>query len=65
MPPKKKIPTDTPAEEARGPFRWTLENERKLLVLTQGRYLSGEDYERLVSVFPGTHNIAAYTLDSC
>ncbi|KAL6160211.1 hypothetical protein ACJBU6_01558 [Exserohilum turcicum] len=36
-------------------FRWTLENERKLLVLIQGRYLTSEDYERLVTVFPGTN----------
>ncbi|KAH3907013.1 hypothetical protein HBI56_113970 [Parastagonospora nodorum] len=27
----------------------------ELLVLTQGRYLSGEDYERLVTAFPGTN----------
>ncbi|KAH8733212.1 hypothetical protein GQ44DRAFT_23025 [Phaeosphaeriaceae sp. PMI808] len=56
MPPKKKTPaTDEPAEEG-GTFRWTLENERKLLILTQGRYLTSADYERLVKdVFPGTN----------
>ncbi|KAI4613295.1 uncharacterized protein J4E87_009942 [Alternaria ethzedia] len=49
MPPKKK----TAAAEG-GAFRWTLENEKKLLILTQGRYLTAEDYERIVGVFPGT-----------
>jgi hypothetical protein len=28
---------------------------KQLLVLIQGRYLTGEDYERLVTVFPGNH----------
>ncbi|OAL02578.1 hypothetical protein IQ06DRAFT_367114 [Phaeosphaeriaceae sp. SRC1lsM3a] len=58
MPPKKSTTKAAAAigtEDGNGAFRWTLENEKKLLILTQGRYLSGEDYERLVKVFPGTN----------
>jgi len=31
-------------------------NTPQLLILTQGRYLTSEDYERLVTVFPGTYS---------
>ncbi|KAI4678922.1 uncharacterized protein J4E88_006210 [Alternaria novae-zelandiae] len=55
MPPKKKVAAAEGGEAEGGAFRWTLENANKLLILTQGRYLTGEDYERLVSVFPGTN----------
>ncbi|KAF2028383.1 hypothetical protein EK21DRAFT_69884 [Setomelanomma holmii] len=55
MPPKKSKATNGDGEEAGGAFRWTLENERKLLILTKGRYLTSEDYERLLTVFPGTN----------
>ncbi|KAI4918658.1 hypothetical protein J4E90_003045 [Alternaria incomplexa] len=55
MPPKKKVAAAGGVEAEGGAFRWTLENANKLLILTQGRYLTGEDYERLVSVFPGTN----------
>ncbi|KAL6164684.1 hypothetical protein ACJQWK_09408 [Exserohilum turcicum] len=55
MPPKKKVAASDGTEAEGGTFRWTLENERKLLVLIQGRYLTSEDYERLVTVFPGTN----------
>jgi hypothetical protein len=33
----------------------------QLLILTQGRYLNAEDYERIVSVFPGTSLISSIT----
>ncbi|KAI4929148.1 hypothetical protein J4E85_005773 [Alternaria conjuncta] len=55
MPPKKKVAAAEGGDAEGGAFRWTLENANKLLILTQGRYLTGEDYERLVSVFPGTN----------
>ncbi|RYN79029.1 hypothetical protein AA0117_g3849 [Alternaria alternata] len=55
MPPKKKTVASEGSEAEGGAFRWTLENEKKLLILTQGRYLTGEDYERIVTVFPGTN----------
>lgn len=32
-------------------------NRAQLLVLVQGRCLTGEDYERLVTVFPGSLRI--------
>ncbi|KAI4941381.1 hypothetical protein J4E86_010413 [Alternaria arbusti] len=54
MPPKKKTTVAEGGEAKGGAFRWTLENEKKLLILTQGRYLTAEDYERIVGVFPGT-----------
>ncbi|KAH7386779.1 hypothetical protein DE146DRAFT_182442 [Phaeosphaeria sp. MPI-PUGE-AT-0046c] len=56
MPPKKSTPKTAASatEDGNGKFLWTVENERKLLILTQGRYLTGEDYERLTTVFPGT-----------
>ncbi|KAI4606092.1 hypothetical protein J4E80_010300 [Alternaria sp. BMP 0032] len=55
MPPKKKVAAAEGGDAEGGAFRWTLENANKLLILTQGRYLTGEDYERLVGVFPGTN----------
>ncbi|KAH7074614.1 hypothetical protein BKA63DRAFT_596131 [Paraphoma chrysanthemicola] len=55
MPPKKKAASPDDNADGSGTFRWTLENERKLLILTQGRYLTADDYERLVTVFPGTN----------
>ncbi|KAH9872599.1 hypothetical protein J1614_004992 [Plenodomus biglobosus] len=39
---------------ASAPFRWTAENERKLLLLTLGREMNGDEYERLAGVFVGT-----------
>ncbi|CAN9384865.1 unnamed protein product [Alternaria alternata] len=54
MPPKKKTVATESSEAEGGAFRWTLENEKKLLILNQGRYLTGEDYERIVTVFPVT-----------
>ncbi|KAF2847305.1 hypothetical protein T440DRAFT_539868 [Plenodomus tracheiphilus IPT5] len=56
MPPKKATAaTITTGEAESGAFRWTPENERRLLVLTQGRQLNGAEYERLLTVFPGTN----------
>ncbi|KAF2181772.1 hypothetical protein K469DRAFT_588636, partial [Zopfia rhizophila CBS 207.26] len=34
---------------------WTAENDRKLLILTQGRSLMQDDYNQLVTAFPGTN----------
>ncbi|KAI4945859.1 hypothetical protein J4E91_007773 [Alternaria rosae] len=47
MPPKKKVAAAEGGEAEGGP--------NQLLILTQGRYLTGEDYERLVGAFPGTN----------
>ncbi|KAF1947138.1 hypothetical protein EJ02DRAFT_430325 [Clathrospora elynae] len=55
MPPKKNVAAAEGAEAESGPFRWTLENERKLFVLIQGRYPTSGDYERLLTQFPGTN----------
>ncbi|KAF2823953.1 hypothetical protein CC86DRAFT_408965 [Ophiobolus disseminans] len=54
MPPKRKVAAEG-AEETNGAFRWTLENERKLLILIQNRTLAAEDYDRLLTAFPGTN----------
>ncbi|KAI8940604.1 hypothetical protein NX059_001877 [Plenodomus lindquistii] len=56
MPPKRNTAATTGDGEGEGgAFRWTPELERKLLVLIQGRQLNGAEYERLLSVFPGTN----------
>ncbi|KAI4915388.1 uncharacterized protein J4E92_009342 [Alternaria infectoria] len=47
MHPKKKVAAAEGGEAEGG--------RNQLLILTQGRYLTSEDYERLVSVFPGTN----------
>jgi hypothetical protein len=36
----------------------------QLLILTQGRYLTGEDYERIVTVFPGKPSKNQLTLST-
>ncbi|KAH7122532.1 hypothetical protein B0J11DRAFT_569329 [Dendryphion nanum] len=57
MPPKKATADSAANGENNGDgaFRWTAENERKLLMLTMGRTLSADDYEKILEQFPGTN----------
>ncbi|PSN71132.1 hypothetical protein BS50DRAFT_584668 [Corynespora cassiicola Philippines] len=55
MPPKKAAPAPADNDGEKG-FRWTPENEKKLLLLvTSFRPISPEEWNDIVTVFPGSN----------